>query len=126
MRVMMIGETPESADFSDPAIPAGMTAEKIKAGIDKTLADMRGRGWEAVACIVPPTPEEAKAKVRGELAQGGFDCIVIGGGIRMPASRVELFEVLVNLLRTEAPDTPLAFNTRPETTADAAARWMKA
>lgn len=122
MRVLFLGETPESADFTDPAIPPGFTPEKIRAGIDKGMADMRARGWDAVECMVAPAPDEAVATLRQALAEGAFDCVVIGGGLRLPASRVALFETLVNLLRTEAPSSALAFNTGPDTTADAAAR----
>ena len=56
MRVLLIGETADTADLTDPAIPPGLTAEKIQAGIEGTLADMRGRGWRAVYCAVPPAP----------------------------------------------------------------------
>ena len=60
--------------------------------------------------------------MQAALAAETFDVAVIGGGLRLPASRVELFEELVDLLRREAPQLPLAFNTGPDTTADAAAR----
>ncbi len=122
MRVLFMGEIPETADYTDPAIPPGMTPEKIHAGIDMAVDDMRGRGWDVVVCMVPPDAEGAAAETRKALAGGRFDVAVLGGGLRMPASRVPLFETLINLLRREAPDTALAFNTGPETTADAAAR----
>jgi hypothetical protein len=126
MRVLFLGELPETADFDDPAVPPGLTPERIRAGIDQGMADMRGRGWDAVECMVPPEADRAVAQVREALRSGAaFDCVVLGGGLRMPASRVELFETLVNLLRVEAPDTALAFNTGPETTADAAARQLR-
>ena len=126
MRVLFMGEIPETADYDDPAIPPGMTPQKIRAGIDAALQDMRGRGWEPVVCMVPPDNEGAAAEVRKALATGRFDVAVLGGGLRVPKTRVELFETLVNLLRREAPDTALAFNTGPETTADAAARVTRA
>lgn len=122
MRVLMVGETAETADFADPAIPPGMTAEKIRAGIDLAMSDMRGRGWEPVLALVPPDVEAACAQVREALGAGPYDCVVIGGGLRLPRSRVAVFESLVNLVRREAPQAALAFNTSPESTADAAAR----
>jgi hypothetical protein len=51
---------------------------------------------------------------------------VIGGGIRVPAKSLLLFETLINVVRQAAPGASIAFNTRPEDTADAAARWLKA
>ena len=126
MRVLFLGETPESADFDDPAIPRGLTPAKIRAGIDQGMADMRARGWEAVECMVPPLPAVASDQLRRALAGGRFDVVVGGGGLRLPQGRVEVFEALINLLRREAPDLAVAFNTGPETTADAAARVMTA
>ena len=36
-----------------------------------------------------------------------------------------LFETVVNAVHKAAPNAAIAFNTRPEDTADAAARWLK-
>jgi len=32
-RVLFVGQQPETVDFSDPALPPGLNAEKINAGI---------------------------------------------------------------------------------------------
>lgn len=123
MRVLFIGEDPESAGaVNDPAIPKDITPEKIQAGIAKATDDMRARGWDPVFCAVKLDPAAAAAAVREALASGRFDCAVIGGGVRLPASRVPLLETLVNLLRREAPDTAVGFNTGPETTPEAVER----
>ncbi len=50
--------------------------------------------------------------------------MVIGGGIRLPPKSTWLLEMVVNAVRKTAPDTPIAFNTVPEDTAEAAARWL--
>jgi hypothetical protein len=50
---------------------------------------------------------------------------VIGGGIRLPPKSLLLFEMLINAVHRVAPSASIAFNTRPEDTVDAAARWMK-
>ncbi len=41
-RVLLIGIKPEAVDVSDPDLPPGTTPEKIAAGIDATLSDMKG------------------------------------------------------------------------------------
>ena len=41
-RVLLVGLDPAMVDFSDPALPPGMTAEKIHAGIKIALAASRG------------------------------------------------------------------------------------
>ncbi|GJD87451.1 hypothetical protein BHAOGJBA_0954 [Methylobacterium hispanicum] len=54
MRVLLVGYEPEVVDFSDPALPPGLDAEKIRHGIRVALEDMRGRGWTAEHCLVRP------------------------------------------------------------------------
>jgi hypothetical protein len=60
------------------------------------------------------------------LAAETYDCVVIGGGMRLPPKGVVLFENVVNAIHMAAPRAAIAFNTRPEDTAEAAARWVKA
>jgi ElaB/YqjD/DUF883 family membrane-anchored ribosome-binding protein len=122
-RVLLVGQVPETVDFSDPALPPGMTSEKIRAGIDHTLADMRSRGWEADACEVRPDRTAAEA-VETMLRAAEYDCIVIGAGVRLPPRSLGLFEAVLNAVHRAAPGATIAFNTRPEDSADAAARWL--
>jgi hypothetical protein len=51
-RVLLVGYDPETVDFSNPALPPGMTIEKIRAGIAATLEQMTDRGWEADVCLI--------------------------------------------------------------------------
>ena len=43
-RVLLLGLQPEAVDYSDPALPSGMDAKKIQAGIDLALKQMTDRG----------------------------------------------------------------------------------
>jgi hypothetical protein len=122
-RVLLVGFDPSTVDFSDPALPPGMTAEKIHAGIKLALGDMAGRGWQAENCFINPD-ETAVPTVERCLAAGRYDCVVVGAGVRLPPNRLALFEAVVNAIRRAAPQTPIAFNTRPEDTGAAAARWI--
>ena len=61
-----------------------------------------------------------------QLKSTGYDCVVIGGGLRLPPKSLLLFETVVNTVHRTAPNAAIAFKTRPEDTADAAARWLKA
>jgi len=56
--------------------------------------------------------------------EGADDCVVIGAGVRLPPNRLVLFEALVNAIHRAAPGVAIAFNTRPEDTGAAAARWI--
>jgi hypothetical protein len=60
-----------------------------------------------------------------QLSSANYDCVVIGGGIRLPPKSLPLFEIVINAVRNAAPSASIAFNTRPEDTADAAARWLQ-
>jgi hypothetical protein len=120
---LFVGQQPETVDFSDPAIPPGFNAEKINAGIAIGMAQMAGRGWQADLCLIPPD-ETAGPVLEKQLAAATYDCVVIGGGIRLPPKSLLLLETVVNAVHKAAPKASIAFNTRPEDTAEAAARWV--
>jgi hypothetical protein len=85
---------------------------------------MKERGWEADPCMIPPD-ETAGPLVEKQLLTKTYDCVVIGGGLRIPPKSLLLFEAIVNAVHRAAPNATIAFNTQPENSADAAARWIK-
>jgi hypothetical protein len=123
-RVLFVGQLPETVDYSDPAIPQGLNAQKINAGIAIGMAKIEEQGWQADLCMIPPD-ETAGQILEKQLKSVTYDCVVIGGGLRLPPKSLHLFETVVNAVHKAAPDAAIAFNTRPEDTADAAARWLK-
>ncbi|MEP6946387.1 MAG: hypothetical protein ABJA02_10750 [Acidobacteriota bacterium] len=122
-RVLFVGQTPETVDFSDPALPPGIDAEMISKGIEAGMDAMTKRGWDADFCSVHPD-ETAAVELERFLAAKQYDCVVIGGGIRIPPKSLLLFESLVNTVHRSAPAASIAFNTSPQDTATAAARWI--
>jgi len=82
-KVLFVGQQPETVDFSDPALPPGFNAEKIHAGIAVGMQQMADRGWDADLCLVRPD-ESATVVLKRQLASATYDCVVIGGGIRIP------------------------------------------
>ncbi|MEO6340690.1 MAG: hypothetical protein ABIO39_11660 [Caulobacteraceae bacterium] len=125
MRILLIGQQPESVDYSDPTLPPGMNAETIYAGLAVALRQMADRGWTVDHCYIQPD-ETAVPEVERQLGAETYDCVVIGGGVRIPPSNLLLFEALINAIHRGAPKATIAFNSRPENTADAAARWLPA
>ena len=101
----------------------GMNAEKIQAGVKLALADIAGRGWHAENCFIKPD-ETAVPTIERRLADSVYDCVVIGAGVRLPPSRLGVFEAVVNAVHRAAPRAAIAFNTRPEDSGAAAARWI--
>jgi hypothetical protein len=124
-RILLLGLEPETVDFSDPALGPGMTVEKVRAGIAVALKQFTDRGWESDVAFIRPD-ETAGPTVERRLRSTNYDCVVVGGGVRLPPRNLELFEVVINTIRRAAPGTAIAFNTRPDDSADAAARWVAA
>ena len=122
-RVLLLGYDPETVDYSDPALPPGMTAEKIHAGIAEAMKLFAEGGWEADVGLIRPD-ESAVPTVERQLASKSYDCVVVGAGVRLPSRGIALFEVVINAIRKAAPGAAIAFNTRPDDSADAAARWV--
>ena len=122
-RILLLGYDPDTVDFSDPALPPGMNAEKIHAGIEVAMKQFALRGWEADVGFIRPD-ESAGLTVERQLASASYDCVVIGAGVRLPPRLLSICEVVVNAVRKAAPRAAIAFNTRPEDSADAAARWL--
>ena len=122
-RVLLVGYDPASVDFSDPALPPGMTIEKINAGVQMALEKMTDNGWDAEVFFIQPDQTAGPALER-HLGLKGYDCVVIGAGVRLPPKSLGIFEVLVNTIRKVSPASAIAFNSRPEDSADAAGRWI--
>ena len=47
VRILLLGLDPETVDFFDPALPPGMTSEKVRAGITVALKQFTERGWKS-------------------------------------------------------------------------------
>jgi len=123
-RVLFVGQAPDTVDYSDPALPSGLSAEKIQVGIDLAAAKIAEHGWIADLCMIPPDAAGI-AMLKKQLASTTYDCVVIGGGMRLPPKSLLLFEKVVNAVHKAAPGSAIAFNTDPKDTAEAAARWLK-
>ena len=82
-RVILVGYDPETVDFSDPTLPPGMNAEKIRAGIEVARQQFAEHGWEGDVVLIRPD-ETAGPTVESRLASKSYDCVVIGAGVRLP------------------------------------------
>jgi hypothetical protein len=122
-KVLYVGQEPDTVDFNDPALPAGMNAEKIRKGIDAGMKQLTESGWDADYCSIRPDGS-APAELERCLKAKPYDCVVIGAGIRIPTKSLLLFESIVNTIHRSAPQASIAFNTSPEDTAHAVARLL--
>ena len=122
-RTLLVGYEPDAVDYSDPALPPGVTADRIRSGIAVALKEFAVRGWEGDVCLVQPD-ETAGPTVERKLASTVYDCVVIGAGVRLPPRSLPVFEAVINAVHKAAPGAAIAFNTRPEDSAEAAARSL--
>ena len=65
-RVLLVGLDPATVDFSDPALPQGMNADNIHAGVKVALADMAERGWQAENCFINPDETAAMHRIEAD------------------------------------------------------------
>ncbi|WP_416973813.1 hypothetical protein [Streptomyces sp. 4F14] len=123
-RVLLIGQVHETIDFSDPAVPPGLTIETIGESLRAGLRLVGERGWKVDLIAVMPDSTAGPAVEKWLVSHPAYDCVVVGGGIRLPARNLVFFEAVVNAVHRAAPAAAIGFNTVPETTVDAAARWV--
>lgn len=117
-RVLVIGLDPRRVP--GPWDPAPVV-EAIEAGLAK-FAD-HGVGVET--CLIGLDGSDDVAQVlTTALQRHPWECVTIGGGLRHSDDEVELLEQVINLVRRYAPAAAIAFNAAPDTTYEAAARWI--
>ncbi|GAA3831783.1 hypothetical protein GCM10022226_61160 [Sphaerisporangium flaviroseum] len=108
----------------DPAKIEGWDPEPVQAALARGQARFDDHGIGADWCLVAPDENPVETIVEA-LIRKGYECVVIGGGIRTHEPLLELFEMVVNLVRQHAPDAAIAFNSSPENCVDAALRWLR-
>lgn len=79
LKVLFIGQKPETVHFLDPALPAGFNAKKISAGIEVGMSKMKERGWLPDACMISPD-EADRLQLLQQLSTKTYDCVVMGTG----------------------------------------------
>ena len=123
-KTLSIGIDPFLIDFSSAEFAAfpGLTAEKVKEGIDNSVKNLTALGYDANHCWID-FGKTAVEVVKARLTEREYDVVLIGAGIRNPASNFLLFEKLINIIHEFAPAAKICFNTNPGDTADAIKRW---
>ena len=121
-KVLVIGLDPAFVDFSAPALAGtGITAEKIRAGLEGDGARLNGLGYQAEVLWIDDG-DTAEQVLRERLGAERYDGVLIGAGLRTLPPHALLFEALVNAVHEAAPQARFAFNTNPADTAEAVQR----
>jgi hypothetical protein len=123
-RVLMIGIDPEEVDFSDPALPPGMNADKIRGGIAHSLEQMKAQGHVASQIYVSIDAVKLEA-LKKYLANEVVDVVTIGGGVTRPVNNVELLEAVLNIIVGTDPAPRIALVLSPENAPAAVTRVLR-
>jgi hypothetical protein len=122
-KVLMVGIDPADVDFSDPSLPPGVTAEIIRKGIVKGEEDLRGAGHD-VGTLYIPTDPAGLGGLAERLARDPVDCVLIGGGVRVPPRNLPLFEAVLNVIARAPSRALVALVDRPDEAGKAVARVL--
>lgn len=123
-QVLLVGIDPAEVDFSDPALPPGLDAEAVRRGIAAALDQLRAAGHDPQSAFIPADPDDL-AGLAERLAQARVDCVVIGGGVRLPPRNLALFEAVLNVVARTQPAPAIALTARPDDAPAAVARVLE-
>lgn len=109
--------------FDPYRVPGPWDPKPAADGIEAGIAKFAEHGVGVESCLFGMDgSDDIPAVVAAALAARTWECVVVGGGVRRAEG--DLFEQVVNLVRRHAPEAAIAFNSRPDTTFEAAARWI--
>jgi len=105
-------------------VPGPWDPKPVADAIEVGIARFAEHGVGVEACLFGlDGSDDVAAVVAAAVRARPWECVVIGGGVRNE-DQLGLFEQVLNLVRRYAPDAPIAFNSTPADTFDAAARWI--
>lgn len=121
-RVLQIGIDPAVVDFSPWP---GQDANALRARIATAELSLRDAGYDVTVCQLPDDVDIAESTVRRFLAEGSYDVVEIGSGLRTSHEYTVIFERVINTVVACRQEVPLCFNDSPETTLDAVRRVVR-
>lgn len=120
-RVLMVGWHPTATAIDYSKWP-DLTPEKLLAKLNADKDKIAATGHDVTLAFIH-TAESAAGDLQSILEQDDFDIVMIGAGVRRVDDHFLVFERLVNVVHEHAPKARIAFNTRPEDSAEAIERW---
>ena len=122
-RVLLVGIDPDAVDYTDPALPPGLDADTIRRGIALVLDGLRVAGHDAQHLDIPTDPSDLH-DLATRLASDPVDCVVVGGGVRLPPRNLLLFEAVLNTVVSTPSKPRIALVARPDDAVLAVARVL--
>src|SRR5262249_35914247 len=87
---------PETVDYSKSPMP-GLTAAKVRAAVEGDKTKLEAIGYSVTSLYVDDG-KTAEAVLTVEISKGGYDCIMVGAGLRIVPPYFLLFEKLINVI----------------------------
>jgi len=100
-RVLLVGLDPDIVAYSKSPVPA-LTAAKVRAAVEADSAKLETLGY-SVKSLYVDDGRTAEAALTAELSSGGYDCIMVGAGLRIVPPYFLSFEKLISLSAVETP-----------------------
>ena len=119
-KVLLIGLDPAVVDYERWS---HLTPEKLETALRADETRLKELGYDAELCFVDHG-KTAEKTVSGYLQRDGFDCVLVGAGVRTDIEEFTLFEKLINVVHQLAPSAKVCFNTGPTDSVDAVQRWI--
>lgn len=119
-KVLLIGLDPSVVDYERWS---HLSPEKLVAALRADESRLKELGYDAEICFIDHG-ETAEQTVRGYIDGDGFDCVLVGAGVRTDNEEFILFEKLINVVHQAAPSAKICFNTGPTDSVDAVQRWI--
>jgi hypothetical protein len=106
-------------------VPGPWDPAPVAAAIEESVGRFAEAGIDARNCLIGlDGSDDVEAVVAAALRERAWECVLIGGGIRNSEDQVELFELILNLVRQHAPNAAIAFNRDLTDIVDAVARQL--
>jgi hypothetical protein len=119
-RVLLIGLDPAVVDYDRWT---HLSPEKLETVLRTDESRLKKLGYDAEICFIDHG-ETAEKTVSSYLEGDGFDCVLVGAGVRTDNEEFALFEKLINDVHQLAPSARICFNTGPTDSVDAVQRWV--
>lgn len=119
-KVLLIGWNPKVTDYSKWP---DLTFEKLSSALEASRLNLNAQGYDASWCFLADK-ETAIDTVTQALEETTYDCVMIGGGVRLDPDAFYVFEALLNTIHATTPSAKICFNTTLPDIADAVKRWV--
>jgi len=118
-KVLLIGLKSDAVDFKKwPQL----TKEKLEAAFLQVVSELKENGYDAKWCLTD-SGETAIEQVHEALKTEQPDIVLVGAGVRTDPDHFLLFEQLINVIHSQAPNAKIAFNSLPYDTLESVQRW---